>query len=158
VFWDWYSGDRGGDVVSVDEWLDERESSPTQEASDAAEPLAEVFKLARALCDWECPKCGVKIRLSHRPESKLSSSARLILAMNVPIVFVLLVFAIVGRKVGIPPDIGTDILCASLVLWPLIALSLPRIVTVRCRECGFVDRQERQSPVSWKAILSNFLR
>jgi hypothetical protein len=110
--------------------------------------MTEIATMKRSLYEWDCPMCNAHKQSTHCPEATLTTLARVLLALNLPIAAALgvLVFSE-----------APGIFSAHFILWPLIlmsliALSLRRVVKTTCPRCGYVAREYRRSPINWKAI------
>jgi len=109
---------------------------------DIVDAIEEIRVLSAVANDWICPFCGVTVRSHTRPNSRLGMKARLLLACNIPVTAVW-----VAAMMWVSAEIGMRIPVFAMVL-PTVALSwwalsLPRVVLLRCVKCGSVHRQYR---------------
>jgi predicted RNA-binding Zn-ribbon protein involved in translation (DUF1610 family) len=127
-------------------------SNMTAPAHAAAGPLEEIRGLATSVNDWVCPCCGATICRHTRPDAKLQLTAQLLLVGAFLVTaacfftemamakWIDAVFFPVAGKV----KYELLILPSSAVAW--WALSLPRVVLLRCPNCGLRHRRYRAAP------------
>jgi hypothetical protein len=135
------------------------ESSFCDAASRRAVDPEAIRELTNGVDDWTCPVCGETVHGCARPKSRLQLTAKLLLAFNLLVTGTCMILvisfanqldAVLGRVLG-------GKVRDMLVLLPSIALSgwalsLPRVVVLRCTRCGSLHRQYRTPPGFFRAI------
>jgi DNA-directed RNA polymerase subunit RPC12/RpoP len=132
------------DAVELDQWLDGRVQTGENEPENAREMPDGILELARSIRELVCPHCGKTIHHYTHPRPKLQFTAKLLLALNILLIplctSLFLIFA---------PDAIRRMYLFYVVIWvpptalSWLALSLPRVLSIRCTNCGHLDRQYR---------------
>ena len=122
------------------------------EPQRAAEPLEEIRSLAPSIYDWVCPMCGATVHSYTRPNAKLQLTAKLLLAGSLPVTGIwCAALFVIGFRFKLGEVLAWHRLQALLMFVPGAALSwwalsLPRVVSLRCTKCGARHRQYRAAP------------
>ncbi|MGO9109836.1 MAG: zinc finger protein [Thermoguttaceae bacterium] len=132
-------------------------AAPKDEARLATEPFEEIRNLAHSINDWICPACGATVHGHTCPNSQLQWIAKLLLVDSffAAAICFFIVMAIGNwiERVFFPFD--GEIKLALIFLPSIVlswwALSLPRVVALRCTQCGSRHRQFRAAPGFRKA-------
>jgi predicted RNA-binding Zn-ribbon protein involved in translation (DUF1610 family) len=129
------------------------ESLPCDPEAHGCVPAEVIRELMTGTNDWICPVCGEKVQDRVRPKPRLQLAAQLLLACNVPLAgaCMILLFALANRLKAMFGLLLGGRLEGMLLLLPCIvlsglALSLPRVVVLRCPTCGSVHRQYHTPP------------
>jgi hypothetical protein len=105
--------------------------------ADSDFSTADFTQQCKSMLDWTCPSCQAVTHLRERPKMKLSPLAWSLMLLTLLIVGpVALIFG--GFIFGV----------ALLLPFLSVALTRPRIISIRCSKCGQTSTEYRRSPVA----------
>jgi hypothetical protein len=132
-------------------------AAPEDEARPATGSFEEIRNLAHSVNDWICPACGATVHGHTRPNFQLQWIAKLLLVDSF---FAAAICGFIVMEIGnwierVFFPFGGKIKVALIFLPSIVlswwALSLPRVVSLRCTQCGSRHRQFRAAPGFRKA-------